>query len=101
MIHSVGQRDALKMNKSRAASISDVDGNKPEMRCSFLGLPRRNCPAFARQNCGIPVDPNLHIRDLNLFKLKSSDLKVPQHFLLGQRRTVRTNEHVVIGIDRC
>ena len=48
IIHSVGQRDALKMNKSRAASISDVDGNKPEMRCGFLGLPRRNCPAYAR-----------------------------------------------------
>ena len=31
IIHSAGQRDALKMNKSRAASINDVDGNKPEM----------------------------------------------------------------------
>src|SRR5205085_41470 len=48
IIHSVGQRDALKMNKSRAASISDVDGNKPEVRCGFLGLPRRNCSAYAR-----------------------------------------------------
>src|SRR5258706_13835023 len=47
IIHLVGQRDALKMNKSRTASISDVDGNKPEMRCGFLGLPRRNCPAYA------------------------------------------------------
>ena len=46
--HSVGQRDALKMNKSRAASISDVDGNQPEMRCGFLALPRGNRPAYAR-----------------------------------------------------
>src|ERR1700680_1540424 len=100
-IHSVGQQDALKMNESRPALFGCIHSDQPEMRCGCLGLSRRNGAAHSRQNCGVSMDADLRICDLNIFEFKSSDLEVLQDFLLGQHRTVWTNEHVVIGIDRC
>src|SRR5947208_16772679 len=89
------------MNESRPALFGCIYSDQPEMRCGCLGLSRRNCAAHSRQNCGVSVDADLRIFDLNIFEFKSSDLEVLQDFMLRQHRTVWTYDHVVIVIERC
>ena len=87
------------MNKLDAVILFAIDGDQPECGLALFSIPHDGDLAVAGQDSNGTVASNFFIRELDGAKEHGMNLEIIQNLRLGERCSVGSHEHIVIGVD--